>query len=275
MSPKPLFIEISLSILLWLMIAIPGLAMKGPLAQAGLDQRLNQAIPMDIQFNDEAGYPVSLGSFFGKRPVVLSMVYYNCPNLCTYILNGEVKSFLALPYTLGQQFEAITVSIDPHETPAIAAAKKAIFLKRYGHPGSASHWHFLTGTASEIKRLANAIGYHYAYDPATKQFAHPSGIVVLTSKGIISRYFFGIEYSPLDLRLGLLDASKGQIGSPIDQLLLCCYHYDPKNGKYDLLIMNLIRMLGTVIALFMAGSIGMVLWAERSRRNQEAKRGEA
>ncbi len=223
------------------------------LQEVGIDQRLNEQVPLDLTFKDEAGRPVQLGSYFSSRPVVLSLVYYDCPMLCTQVLNGMLGSFKAMSFNIGEQYTVVTVSFDPRETPALAASKKETYVKAYNRPGAADGWHFLTGDETAIKRLTSAVGFHYNFDPATGQFAHASGIMVLTPQGKLARYFYGIEYAPKDLRLGLIEASANRIGSPVDELLLYCYHYDPATGKYGAAVMNIMRAGGilTVIAIAM------------------------
>jgi protein SCO1 len=229
------------------------------LKEVGVDQKLNQSIPLDLAFRDEHGKPVQLGEYFGKKPVILSMVYYNCPMLCTQVLNGLESGLKLIPMDIGKQFDVVTVSIDPLERPVLAEAKQALYTGLYGRPGAAAGWHFLTGDEQQIRQLANAVGFRYAYDPDSKQFAHASAITLLTPEGKISRYFYGIEFPSRDLRLGLVEASAGKIGSPVDQVLLFCYHYDPSTGKYGLLISRLIQAAGaaTVLAI---GALILVLY---------------
>jgi protein SCO1 len=222
------------------------------LKEVGIDQKLNQSIPLDLQFRDEHGKPVRLGEYFGQKPVILSMVYYNCPMLCTQVLNGLESSLKLIPMDIGRQFNVVTVSIDPTERPVLAEAKQALYTGLYGRPGAAEGWHFLTGDEQQIRQLANALGFRYAYDPDSKQFAHASAIMLLTSEGKISRYFYGIQFASRDLRLGLVEASEGKIGTPVDQVLLFCYHYDPSTGKYGLLISRLIQTAGAVTVLAIA-----------------------
>jgi protein SCO1/2 len=214
------------------------------LANVGIDQRLGATLPLDLLFQDEEGRPVRLGQYFGARPVVLVLAYYNCPMLCTQVLNGLVSSMRALSFDAGKEFEVVTVSFDPHDRPRDAAAKKAPYIREYGRPGAAAGWHFLTGGPGSIDRLTAAAGFRYAWDNDLAQFAHASGIFVATPDGRLSRYFYGIEYAPRDLRLGIIEASNRKIGNPVDQLLLYCYHYDPRVGKYGAVVMNLVRMGG-------------------------------
>src|ERR1700733_9528236 len=221
------------------------------LKDVGIDQKLNQQVPLDLIFHDENGNTVKLGQFFGQKPVILSLVYFNCPMLCTQVLNGMEASMKGLPMDAGNQFEAVTVSIDPSDKPVMASVKKQMYMGMYGHANAAQGWHFLTGDEAQIKQLAGSVGFRYAYDPDSKQFAHASAIMVLTPDGKLSKYFYGIQYSPRDLRLGLVEASARKIGTPVDAMLLFCYHYDPHTGKYGLLISRLIQAGGllTVLAI--------------------------
>ena len=204
-----------------------GQASGGSVAsKVGFDQKLDAQVPLDIPLRDEAGKPVRLGDFFGERPVILTLVYYECPMLCNEVLNALTRGLKGLTFDVGDQFEVVTVSIDPAETPELAARKKAGYLRRYGRPGAERGWHFLTGDEGSIRKLAQSVGFRYVYMPESKQYAHAAGIVLLTPRGRVARYFFGISYAPRDLRLGLTEASAGKIGSPIDQMLLFCYQFD-------------------------------------------------
>ena len=187
-------------------------------ARAGLDQHLNAQVPLDLTFRDEHGHAVRLGDYFGSKPVILALAYYECPNLCTLVLNGVLQTAQDLRFDAGKDYQIVVVSFDPRERPALAAAKKQIYTQRYGRPHSADGWHFLTGTEPAIAQLANAVGYHYAWDAATRQFAHPSAIMIMSPTGKVSRYFPGIEYPPRDVRLALLEASNNQIGSLADRV---------------------------------------------------------
>jgi len=227
------------------------------LKQVGIDQKLNQSIPLDLTFRDEDGRTVALGQFFGQKPVVLTLVYYNCPMLCTQVLNGVESSLKELSTDIGNQYDVVTVSIDPTESHVLAKTKKEVYVGMYGRPGAAQGWHFLTGDEPQIKQLADAVGFRYAYDPDTKQFAHASAIMLLTPEGKISRYFYGIQYPTRDLRLGLVEASEGKIGSAVDQVLLFCYHYDPATGKYGLLISHVIKAAGALTVLILG--VGMLI----------------
>lgn len=219
------------------------------LKDVGIDQKLNASIPLDLMFRDEHGQPVELSQYFGSKPVILTLVYYSCPMLCTQVLNGLDRSLKALPMEIGKDFNVVTVSIDPTEQPVLAEAKHALYTGIYGRPGAAYGWHFLTGDEPQIKQLANAVGFRYAYDPDSKQFAHAAGIMMLTPEGKLSRYFYGVQFPERDLRLGLVEASQGKIGSPVDQVLLFCYHYDPHTGKYGLLISRVIQLAGGLTVL--------------------------
>ncbi|MFZ3217775.1 MAG: SCO family protein [Candidatus Acidiferrales bacterium] len=229
------------------------------LKQVGIDQKLNQAIPLNLTFRDENGQTVELGQYFGQKPVIITPVYYNCPMLCTQVLNGVEAGLKALPMDIGKQFNVVTVSIDPTESHVLAKVKQEMYTGMYGRPGAADGWHFLTGDESQIKQLTSALGFRYAYDPDTKQFAHASAIMMLTPEGKISRYFYGIEFAPRDLRLGLVEASEGKIGTPVDQVLLFCYHYDPATGKYGLLISHVIQA-GGALTLLILGALVLVLF---------------
>jgi protein SCO1/2 len=221
------------------------------LKQVGIDQKLNQSIPLNLTFRDENGQTVELAQFFGQKPVILTLVYYNCPMLCTQVLNGVESGLKELPTDIGKQFDVVTISIDPTESHVLAKVKQEMYVGMYGRPGAAQGWHFLTGDEPQIKQLADALGFRYAYDPDTKQFAHTSAIMLLTPEGKISRYFYGIQYPSRELRLGLVEASEGKIGTPVDQVLLFCYHYDPATGKYGLLISHVIQAGGALTVLIL------------------------
>lgn len=227
------------------------------LKQAGIVQKLNDTIPLDLRFRDEHGDTVELAQYFGSRPVILSLVYYNCPMLCTQVLNGLERSLRLIPMDIGSDFNVVTVSIDPTDRPVLAEAKQALYTGLYGRPGGAQGWHFLTGDEPEIKLLAESVGFRYAYDPDSKQYAHPAAIMLLTPEGRISRYLYGITYPSRDLRLGLVDASEGKISSPVDAILLFCYHYDPHTGRYGLLISRVLQLLG--ILMVVIGGILMII----------------
>jgi len=227
-------------------------------------QRLGQKLPLDVQFKDEAGRSVALGEYFGKKPVVLAFVYYQCPLLCTQVMNGISSALRVLPYTPGQEFDIVLVSFDPRDTPEAANAKKHAHLDHWAARQTASGWHFLTGDEAAIKQVTSAAGFTYQWDQETQQFAHVSGLLVTTADGTLSRYFYGVEYSPKDLRLALIDSGNGKVGSVIDELLLYCYQYDPSHGRYGAVFMNIMR-LGGVLTLFFIGGF-IVLMRRREMR---------
>ncbi len=221
------------------------------LANVGIEQHLNEQIPPDLTFRDESGKTVRLGDYFGKRPMILNLVYYNCPMLCGEVLSGLTSTLRVLRFDLGREFEVITVSFDPRETPQIAAEKKKQYLERYGRKGAEQGWHFLTGQQDAIAALTKSAGFQYEYDAKTDQFAHTTAIMVLTPRGKIAQYYYGVEYPPKDLRLGLIEASQNKIGNLVDQVLLYCYHYDPATGKYGAAIMRVVRLAGLATILFL------------------------
>jgi protein SCO1/2 len=223
-------------------------AKPGILSKIGIDQRLNAQVPLDLTFVEESGREVRLGEYFGTRPVILALVYYECPMLCTQVLNGLVGALGTLTFDVGREFDVVAVSINPREGPGLATQKKAAYLERYGRPNTAEGWHFLTGTEDSIAQLTKAIGFRYEYDAEIGQYAHGAGVEVLTPKGVVSRYFYGIEYSPRDIRLGLIEASEERIGTPVDDVLLLCFHYDPATGKYGATALGLVR-IGAVLTL--------------------------
>jgi protein SCO1/2 len=241
----------------------PRPATPGVLQEVGFDQHLGEAVPLDLAFTDETGRSVRLADYFGKKPVVLSLVYYQCPMLCTISLNGLAGALEVLSFVPGQEFEVVTVSFDPTETPVLAAAKKKAYMARYKRPEAHAGWHFLTGPKQSVEALTRAVGFRYVWDEATKQFAHPAGLLVLTPEGKISHYLFGVEYAPKDLRLSLVAAAGGTIGNVADQLLLYCYQYDPQAGRYSASILNLVRVAG---ALTVLGLGAFILTASRKRR---------
>ncbi|HVH26255.1 MAG TPA: SCO family protein [Vicinamibacterales bacterium] len=243
---------------------MPASAVPALLRDIGFDQYLDQQLPLDVPLIDEAGGSVRLGTYFGERPVVLVFAYYECPMLCTQVINGLSRALGVLSLEPGRDFEIVTVSFDPRDTPAAAAAKKASYLERYRRPGAAAAWHFLTGEAASIERLTKAAGFRYAWDERTGQFAHPSGVIVLTPDGRLARYLFGIEYGPRDLRLALVEASAGRVGSAVDAILLYCYHYDPLTGRYGLLVRRVMRIAGAATVLALALFIVVMLRRERS-----------
>jgi protein SCO1/2 len=229
----------------------------------GFDQRLDEQVPLDATFRDETGRAVTLGEYFGRRPVILVPVYYSCTTLCPILLDGLARSLRPVSFDMGKDFDIVTVTINPRETPAQAAAKKEQASRRYGRPGAANGWHFLTGEEASIRRLMKAIGFRYTYDAKTDQYAHAAGVVILTPQGRTAHYFYGIDLSPRDLRLGLIEAADNKIGSPIDQVLLFCYHYDPLTGRYGLIIMNVIRLAGLATVLVLGAFIVVMVRRDR------------
>jgi protein SCO1/2 len=238
-------------------------ALPAALREIGFDQNIGQQLPLDTTFRNEAGATVRLGDYFGKRPVVMVFAYYDCPMLCTVVINGLSGALNVMNLEPGKDFEIVTVSFNPRDTPATATAKKAVYLERYQRPGAAGAWHFLTGDQPQIDRLTKAAGFRYAWDADTKQFAHPSGVIVATPDGRLSKYLFGVEYGPRDLRFGIVEASAGKVGTPVDALLLYCYHYDPMTGKYGLAIMRAVRIAGAATVLAIGGFIFVMVRRER------------
>lgn len=230
------------------------------------DQKLNSQVSLDLTFHDENGKVVALGNYFGEKPVVLVLGYYGCPMLCTLTFNGMVQAMTDMRWSIGDQFNVVYVSIDPKETPQLALAKKRTYLKRYGRAGAAPGWHFLTGDEPQIDKLADEVGFHYAYDPAVKQYAHPSGMVILTPEGKVSKYFFGVIFSSPQLYAALKEASTHKVGSPIERLVLLCFCYSPIRGKYGVLIMTIVRVLGAVTLALMAWGFTLMVWREKKRR---------
>ena len=241
----------------------PAQAKPGLLSKVGIDQHLNQQIPLDLPFTDETGREVRLGEFFGKRPVVLALVYYECPMLCTQVLNGMVSALGVLTFDVGREFDVIAVSINPKETPGLAAQKKQAYLERYQRPQTAAGWHFLTGKEENIRRLAAAVGFRYAFDEKIQQYAHGAGIEVLTPRGVLSKYFYGIEFSPRDLKFGVMEASEERIGTAIDNALLLCYHYDPVTGTYGAAAIGAVRIGGVATLLAIGSFLFVSLRKER------------
>ncbi len=242
-----------------------------PLQAVGIDQKLNEQVPMELVFRAEDGNAVRLGQLFQGKPVVLVLAYYRCPMLCNLVLNGLADALESMAFVAGKEFNVITVSFDPRETPALARAKKAGYLKRYARPEAEQGWRFLTGEPEAIRRLAQAVGFRYAFDEKTEQFAHASGIMVLTPEGRLARYFYGVEYSPRDLRLALVEASDNRIGSAVDQVLLFCYGYDPATGKYSASVMKLVRTAGAATVAAVLLFIGLMFWKDARRKRQEPR----
>jgi protein SCO1/2 len=238
------------------------------LREVGIDQKLDAQVPLDLAFVDHTGRDVTLRQLISARPVLLALVYYECPMLCTQVLNALEGSLEALSFTVGKEFDLVVVSFDPGETPAMAAEKRKNFLHRYGRAGVDASVNFLTGRESAIAALTGAVGFRYAYDKQIDQYAHPAAITLLTPQGRVSRYLYGIEFAPKDLKFGLIDATGGKIGSLTDQMLLFCYHYDPESGKYGLAIMSLVRLTG---AATVVGLAAFIVWSLRRERRQRGR----
>lgn len=254
--------------------AQPG--MPAAFQKVGIDQKLNAQVPLETILQDENGAKVRLGQYFTGKPVILALVYYACPMLCNMVLNGAVSSMQQMSLEPGNDYEFVVVSFDERETPPLAKAKKDNYVRKYiesKRPNPADGMHFLTGNAVAVRKVAEAVGFHYAWDSMTNQFVHASGIMVLTPQGRVSKYFYGIKYEPRDLRLGLVDASNQRIGTPVDKILLYCYHYDPATGKYGVVVMNVLRVAaaGTVFTL----GLFMLIWIRRDRHNGDPHIGRA
>lgn len=242
----------------------PADQLPAPLRDVAFEQRLDAQVPLGLAFRDETGRAIRFGEALGAKPAILALVYYRCDSLCPLVLEGLVRTLRAVAFDAGDQFRVVAVSFDPREGPADAAAVKAQALRRYGRPGTAAGWSFLTGDAEAIRRLAAAVGFRYTVDAAQGRFAHAAGVVVLTPQGRASRYFYGIEFSPRDLRLGLVEAAAQRIGTLVDQLLLFCYHYDPATGRYGVLVMTILR-LAAALTVALLGAV-ILLWLRRERR---------
>jgi protein SCO1/2 len=266
---------LSITLLAASLLALPAAAQaNGPAApyppppSINVEQRIDQKIPLDLEFRDEKGAPVRLGAYFGSRPVVLALVYYGCPMLCGQVLSGVLTSVKTLPMDVGEAFDVVVVSFDPKEGHELAAAKKAAFVERYKRPTGEQGWHFLTGDAPSIERLTDAVGFRYEYDAKQKQYAHAAAIMVLTPDGRLARYFFGTEYSPRDLRFALVEASQGKVGGLADRLMLLCYRYDPRTGSYSATAIGAVRAGGVATVAALGGFIAGMLRRERRRRRE-------
>jgi protein SCO1/2 len=242
---------------------MPASQMPGILSKVSFEQHLNERLPLDVALKDDDGREVKLAQFFGVKPVVLAFAYYDCPMLCTQILNGLTSSLTVLTETVGREFDVVVISFDPRETPTLAAGKKKSYLDRYNRPGAENGWHFLTGDEASIRKVTDAAGFYYQWDEKTQQFAHASGIMVTTPDGRLARYFFGIEYAPRDVKFALMEASSGRIGSAVDKLLLYCYHYDPATGGYGFVAMNTVRVGGVVTLVALVGFVVSALRRDR------------
>jgi len=263
--------SISIGVLAILLLAQQALPQARPprapiLNDVGIDQKLGAQVPADLVFRDEHGKDVRLGNFFGKRPLILALVYYKCPMLCTMVLNDVTRAMNSMRMTCGDQFDILTVSFDPNETPADAVDRKAQYLRAYRRPSAEAGWHFLTGTQPNIKKLTETVGFRYAWDPKYHQFAHASGLIVLTPDGKTSRYFYGIDYAPSDLELSLAEAQQGKETSVADRILLFCFHYDPTTGRYSLLISRVIQAAGILTVLVLGSGIWLALRREKHGR---------
>jgi protein SCO1/2 len=242
-----------------------------PTKEVGFDQKLGAQVPLDLVFRDESGKDVKLSQYFGKKPVILHLMYFECPMLCGMAIEGLLRSLRALSFDAGREFEVVTVSFDPREGPELAKAKKANVIETYARPGAGNGWHFLTGSEASIRALTQSVGFRYVWDAEQKQFAHATGVVVLTPGGKISRYFFGIEYPAKDLRLGIIDSGTEKIGSLTDQLLLMCYHYDPRVGRYTPAITRILKAGAALTVVGLAAFIATMLRRER-RKDGDARR---
>lgn len=242
---------------------------QGPISSVNQDARFEQRpgvqVPPDLVFRDETGSPVRLGDYFGTKPVILTLNYYHCSNMCSLALDTLTQQLADLQLNLGDEYAVVTVSIDPRETPDLAAQKKWIYVRDYGRPNRGAGWHFMTGDESSIEQLAQAVGFHYAYDAATDEYAHPIGLVVLTPEGKIARYLYGVDYDARDLELALAEASQGTIGSVVDRLMLVCYHYDPANGAYSSTILSIVRWAGVATVAGLGLVLGLLWRADLKR----------
>jgi protein SCO1/2 len=247
------------------------------LSNVGIDQRLNEQLPLDLQFEDETGKTVELRDYFhAGRPVILNLVYYTCPMLCGEELAGEASALGVLRFTPGNEYEVVSVSFNPDETPKDAAAKKQVYIARMNehleHKTNGDGWHFLTGKQADIKQLADALGFHYRRDPRTGQFIHAAAMMVVTPTGRIAQYYYGVEFSPKDIRLGLIEASRNKIGTIVDQVVLYCYHYDPNTGRYGAVVTNIMRLAGAATMLVLGGFLIVMFRREHHSREKETGR---
>ncbi|HUM05867.1 MAG TPA: SCO family protein [Terriglobales bacterium] len=270
-------------------IGVPLLAQRGPMSGGimsppanmrppglefvGIEQHLNAEVPGDLEFRDDLGNTVKLGDYFGKgRPVILNLGYYQCPMLCGELLQGLSGSLRVLKFDVGKDFDVVTLSFDPRETTEMAAEKKRDIMKRYGRPGAEKGWHFLTGSAESINAVTKAVGFQYQWDNKTQQYAHATAIVVLTPDRHVAEYLYGVEFSPKDLRLGLVQASQGKIGNIGDQVLLYCYHYDPRIGKYGAAINNILRLAALATMLILGTFVFIMFRADAGAAHKEPRR---
>lgn len=279
------------AMLLWLLVAAPqaarGQIVPEPpkyttqdrpdiLKKVGIDQKLGAQVDPNLEFVDSTGQPVRLGQYLdGDKPVVFAFVYYECPMLCTLILNGMVKAFNVMSLSVGEDFEVVNVSMDHKETPDLAASKKEAYLGKYNKPRGRDGWHFLTGSREHVEALAEQVGFRFRYDEGRDEYAHGSALMVLTPDGKVSKYHYGVEYSPRDLRLSLVDASAGQIGNAVDKLVLFCYQYDPTTGEYGVVIMNVLRLTGAATVLALGLFILVNYLRDRRKQRNRAALGSA
>jgi protein SCO1 len=245
----------------------------GLLAEVRFDQRLNAQVPPDLVFRDETGVPVRLGDYFGRKPLILTLNYFDCPMLCPLALEGLVRSLRPLSFSIGEQFDVLTVSFDPREMPAQATAAKAKYQREYARPEAATGWHFLTGTGESIRALTETVGFKAVYDAEKQQYAHAAGVLVLTPQGRIARYLYGVDVPTRDLRLALVEAAAGRIGSPVDRLLLFCYQYDPATAQYTIAVMRTLRFAGLATLLGLGGLLVVMFRRERSHTDPSAPKG--
>lgn len=241
------------------------------LKTVGIEQKLGEQVPLDAVFKNEDGKQVKLGEYFGKnRPVILALVYYECPMLCNEVLNGLTGSLKGMSFDAGKEFDVLAISFDARENdkPGLAKNKKAGYLERYGRANAENGWHFLTGTQEEIDKVTKAVGFNYEYDAKTDQFAHAGGVMIITPEGKVSRYFYGIDYAAKDLKFGIMESAQSKIGNPAEQLLLYCFHYDPSTGKYGLAVINVIRIAGILTLLGMGGMF-FVFWRYNKKKKVE------
>lgn len=239
------------------------------LKSVGIEQKLGEQLPLDAVFKNEDGNNVKLGEYFGKgRPVILALVYYECPMLCNEVLNGLTGSLKGISFDAGKDFDVVAISFDARENdkPGLTKNKKAAYVERYARGNTENGWHFLTGTQEEIDKVTKAVGFNYQYDQQTDQFAHAGGIMIITPEGKISRYFYGIDYAPKDVKFGIMESSANKIGNPAEQLLLYCFHYDPSTGKYGLAVINVMRIAGVLTLLGMGGMF-LFFWRYNKKKN--------
>jgi len=247
---------------------MPTTTMPGPLREVGYDQRIGEQVPLDLAFRDEAGRNVRLGDYFDKKPVILVLAYYECPMLCDMVLQGVVTTLKPLTFDAGKEFDVVVASIDPGETPKMAAEQERKILARYGRAGGEAGFHFLTGPQSSIDALTSAVGFRYVYERERDEYAHPAGLVMLTPGGRVSRYLFGIDFPPRDVRLGLIQSTEDKLGTAVDSLLLYCYHYNPAIGRYSTAVLNILRLAGGATVIGLAALVVVL----RRRESRQAAR---